>query len=50
MRAIFEHEGHLFQGVMDVFHRIPRDQLEAVFDEWLVGLEARIQRVGYYVE
>jgi hypothetical protein len=33
MGATFEDETQLFQGVMDVLHRIPRNKLEADFDE-----------------
>jgi hypothetical protein len=50
MGATFEDADPLFQGVMDVLHRIPRDEVEAVFDEWLVRLGACIQRAGDYVE
>jgi hypothetical protein len=35
---------------MDVLYRIPRDELEAVFDEWLVRLDVCIQRTGDDVE
>jgi hypothetical protein len=50
MEATFEDEDQLFQCVTDVLHRIPRDELESVFDQWLVRLEACIQRAGDYVE
>jgi hypothetical protein len=50
MGATFEDEGQLFQGVVDILHRIPRDEPEAVFDEWLLRLDACIQRTGDYVE
>jgi hypothetical protein len=50
MGATFEDEDQLFQGVMHVLHRTPRDELEAVFDERLVRLDACIQRAGDYVE
>jgi hypothetical protein len=48
--ATFEDEDQLFQGVMDLPHRISRDELEAVFDEWLVRLDACLQRTADYVE
>jgi histone-lysine N-methyltransferase SETMAR len=50
MGVRFDDEDQLFQGVMDVLHRILREQLEAVFDEWLVRTDACIQRAGDSVE
>jgi hypothetical protein len=50
MRATFEDEKRLFQSVMDVLHRIPRDELEIVFNKWLVRLDACVPRAGDYVE
>jgi hypothetical protein len=50
MGATFENEDQLFQDVMDMLHRIPRDKLEAVSEEWLVRLDACIQGVGDCVE
>jgi hypothetical protein len=35
---------------MDVLYRIPCDGLEAVFDRWLLRLDACIQRTGDYAE
>jgi hypothetical protein len=48
--ATFEDEDQLFQGVMEMLHRIPRDDLKAVFDQRLVKLNTCIQRAGDYVE
>jgi hypothetical protein len=50
MGVTFEDDNQLFQDVMDVLRRIPRNELEAVFDAWLVRLDACIQRAGDYVE
>jgi hypothetical protein len=50
MGATFEDEDQFFQGVMDVLHRIPRDEFEALFHEWLARLDACVQRAGDYVE
>jgi hypothetical protein len=50
MGVTLKDESQLFQCVMNVLHRIPRDELEAVFHEWLVRLDARMQRAGDYVE
>jgi hypothetical protein len=50
MGATFGDEDQLFQGVVYVLHRIPRDELEAVFDKWLVRLDASIRRAGDHVE
>jgi hypothetical protein len=37
-------------GVMRALDIISRDELEVVFDEWLVRLDTCIQRGGNYVE
>jgi histone-lysine N-methyltransferase SETMAR len=47
---IFEDENELLAGMTDVLMGIPREELEAVFDEWLLRLDACIQRQGDYVE
>jgi hypothetical protein len=46
MGATFEDEDQLFKGVMNVVRRTPRQELEAIFDEWLVRLEACILQSG----
>jgi hypothetical protein len=50
MRSVFENEHELFDGIMRVLHRIARDELESVFDEWVARLDVCIHRGGDYVE
>jgi hypothetical protein len=46
MAAEFETERDLFDGPIGVPSAIPRDELKAVFDEWLIRLDVPIQRKG----
>jgi hypothetical protein len=50
MGTTFANEDKLGQGVMGVRNEIPRDELEAVFQESPVRLSACIQRTGDYIE
>jgi histone-lysine N-methyltransferase SETMAR len=43
-------DNELLQGVMEVLNEISREELEAVFEEWLLRLDRRIQQNGEYVE
>jgi iron only hydrogenase large subunit-like protein len=44
--AEFEDEHELFDGVMEVFNVITRDESESVFEEWVARLDACIQGGG----
>jgi histone-lysine N-methyltransferase SETMAR len=48
--AIFADENELLAGSTDVLTGIPREEIEAVFDEWLLRLDVCIQRQGDDVE
>jgi histone-lysine N-methyltransferase SETMAR len=50
MGATFEDAEQLLQAVMAVLNGISRDELERVFEEWLVRLDACVQQGGDYVE
>jgi histone-lysine N-methyltransferase SETMAR len=50
MGAEFADEQSLFDGVLRVLASISRDELEAVFAEWLMRLDKCIQIGGDYVE
>jgi hypothetical protein len=50
MNAAFAGDDELLQGVMEVFNGISREELEAVFEEWLLRLDRCIQQNGEYVE
>jgi hypothetical protein len=39
-----------WQDMMEVLKGISQEELEAVFEEWLLRLDRRIQRRGEYVE
>jgi hypothetical protein len=43
-------DDELLQNVMDALNRISREGLEAVFEEWLLRLERRIQQNEEYIE
>jgi hypothetical protein len=49
MSAAFA-DDELLQGVMKVLNGISREELEAVFEEWLLRLDRCIQPNGEYVE
>jgi hypothetical protein len=48
--AAFADNDELLQGVMEVLNGISREDLEAVFEEWLLRLDRRIQQNGEYIE
>jgi hypothetical protein len=48
--AIFANNDELLQGVMEVLNGISREELDVVFEEWLLRLERCIQQNGEYVE
>jgi hypothetical protein len=48
--AIFANNDKLLQGVMEVLNGISREELEVVFEQWLLRLERCIQQNGEYVE
>jgi hypothetical protein len=50
MDAAFADEDEFLQGVMEVFNGISREELEAVFEEWLLRLDRCIQQNGEYGE
>jgi hypothetical protein len=50
MRAAFADEDELLQGVMEALKGISREELEVVFEEWLLRLDMCIQKNGEYVE
>jgi histone-lysine N-methyltransferase SETMAR len=50
MGATFEDAEQLLQAVMTVLNGISRDELERVFSEWLVRLDACVPQGGDYVE
>jgi hypothetical protein len=50
MRSVFENEQEPLDGIMRVFDRITRDELESVCQEWVAGLDVCIHRGGGHVE
>jgi hypothetical protein len=50
MGAPFADGDELLQGVMKVLNGISREELEAVFPEWLLRLDRCIQQNGEHVE
>jgi hypothetical protein len=40
----------LLQDMMEVLNKISREELEAVFEEWLRRSDTRIQQNGEYIE
>jgi hypothetical protein len=50
MKSVFENEQELLDGIMRVLDRITRDELESVFEEWVVRLDVCIHRGGDSVE
>jgi histone-lysine N-methyltransferase SETMAR len=49
LMGAFAHD-ELLQGVMKVFNGISREEIEVVFEEWLLKSERCIQQNGEYVE
>jgi hypothetical protein len=43
-------DDELLQSVMEVLNGISREELEAIFEEWLRRLDRCIQQNGEYVE
>jgi hypothetical protein len=50
MGAASADNNELLQGVMEVLNRISREELEVVFEEWLLRLDRCIRQDGKYVE
>jgi hypothetical protein len=50
MSAAFSEDNELLQGAMKVLNGTSREELEAVFEEWLLRLDRSIQQNGEYVE
>jgi hypothetical protein len=50
MASAFENDEELLGGIMRVLDRIPRGELESVFEEWVARLNACIHRGGDDVE
>jgi hypothetical protein len=50
MGSEFESEQSLLDGVLGVSSIISREELEAVFEDWLSRLDQCMQRDGDYVE
>jgi hypothetical protein len=50
MGAVFTHGDELLQGVMEVPNGISGEELEAIFEEWLLRLDRCIHQNGESVE
>jgi hypothetical protein len=50
MGAAFVDDDELLQGVMEVLNGSSQEDLEAVFEQWLLRLDRCIQQNGEYIE